>query len=427
MLRYDAPMVRLLTLTLGLAVLGTGCASGHGGSSEAPGAGSKARSRELYAEGEARFSAGAPREAVALWRAALLELPEGPDFDRLRHKVILRMSHALLVAYERGDVDALLLAHQILERYVAWHKGRRSGAPGAEAEQKEARSLLVVAEDTIRHLESQAEASGEVAVASSVPDAPASSRWIEVDAPGERVALADAGSVVEVVDPRAASAPIEVEAAGDDAATEASDDEVASRPTLVLDGTPHRREIVVKPYGSDFHKLPGVQRFFKPGLVGASLFSGSPRWFFDGPRVLVRAGLTSVRGELAYEERRPAKTRARAAVASVRGRLARCYLEAVGRGLDEDIRLIVDLEVAADGALTVTSVQHNAQVFDHRSQRCVRDALQAAAPSAPPPRVDVKVVLPIAIFVQVPELVSGGDGFDYGMDKGIAGGSNAPH
>lgn len=435
--RYDVQMVRSFAFTLGLAVLGSACSSGHvhSKSTDAPGTRSAAASRDLYKQGEARFFAGEAREAVTLWRAALLQLPEGPEADRLRHKVILRMGHALLVAYERGDVEALLLARQVLGRYVVWHDLHRRGLPGAADERADAASLLSAAEATIAHLELLAGIRREPAPEEPAPLADA----VASETTSGALHHADAGSPPEHVDPRAADAPLEVEVAVAADDEELSDAE-AGRPTLVLDGTPHHREIVVKPYGSDFFALPGVKRFFMPGMVGAPLFT-PPRPFLDKPRVLVRAGLTSVQGEVARDDRRPAKARARAAVVAARGRLARCYMEAVGRGLDADIRLVVDLEVAADGALAVTSLHLTTdEVFDHRSQKCVRDALQAATPSAPPPPKDVKVQLPIALFVQLPgsgpmdednvrPKGTGGrtSGFDYGMDNGIAGVAHKPY
>ena len=72
-------------------------------------------------------------------------------------------------------------------------------------------------------------------------------------------------------------------------------------------------------------------------------------------------------------------------------------------GLDDDVRLILDLEVAADGKLAVSALRlRGDDTLDRRGQRCVRDALQAAAPSAPPPQRDVTVQLPLALFVEIP-------------------------
>ncbi|MEZ4454796.1 MAG: hypothetical protein R3B09_35425 [Nannocystaceae bacterium] len=331
-------MARSSLLTLTFTLLGMACATRQdpAGSSAPTVAAAMAEGRHLYSLGESRFAEGEPRDAVTLWRAALLRLPESAEADAIRHRVILRMGHALLVAYEEGDIDALLLAQQVLARYIAWHEARWGEGQGAAAERAEAYALLVAAEDTLDRLDRLAVDRGAAPLepVDAAPDDAALD-----DAALDDLMLADASSAPISVDPRAATAPLEAVAIEEDDASAAR-----PTPTLVLDGTPHRRDIEVKRLGSDFRDHP-VQRFF----------GGSPMVGGDRPgRSLIdkRRGcscgraLTSVRREVAQPDRRSAK--------GARGRrrgpgvaLARCYIEAVGRGPSDDVRLVLD--VVADG------------------------------------------------------------------------------
>lgn len=53
--------------------------------------------------GEEQFAAGHYHEAVELWRHAVLALPAEPDFDDLRHQLVLRLAYGQLMAWRHSD------------------------------------------------------------------------------------------------------------------------------------------------------------------------------------------------------------------------------------------------------------------------------------------------------------------------------------
>lgn len=77
----------------------------------------------LYTLGERAMDQGEPTRAVPLWREAIVALPQTAAYDRLRHRLVLRLGYGLMAAWERsGDRRYLVDAQQLLERYVARHE-----------------------------------------------------------------------------------------------------------------------------------------------------------------------------------------------------------------------------------------------------------------------------------------------------------------
>jgi len=136
-------------LGLGLALVGcTSAASNRGArvtvpTADAPRARDVARATELYFVGETAFAEGRYIEAVAIWRHALLSLPQEARYDDVRHELVLRMAYGLGVAYTAsGDAAHLDDAERMLERYLAVHERLFGEDETAHAQRGEVYALL---------------------------------------------------------------------------------------------------------------------------------------------------------------------------------------------------------------------------------------------------------------------------------------------
>lgn len=94
--------------------------------------------QRLYTLGERAMGEGQPTRAVPLWRQAIVALPQTSAYDRLRHRLVLRLGYGLMAAWERsGDRRYLLDAQRLLERYVERHEAIFGDDARARAERGE--------------------------------------------------------------------------------------------------------------------------------------------------------------------------------------------------------------------------------------------------------------------------------------------------
>jgi hypothetical protein len=133
----------LRPVVLGLLVL-VGCA--HAPENRAPRrAGMSASSARIYAAGEEQYAAGRYAAAAALFRHALLQLPETAEADGLRHRLILRIGFTMVRAHHRdGDRTLLVDARRMLVRYLDKHRGLFGDTRRARAERDEVRQQLAL-------------------------------------------------------------------------------------------------------------------------------------------------------------------------------------------------------------------------------------------------------------------------------------------
>jgi hypothetical protein len=101
------------------------------------------RTRELalrYRLGIDTFDRGAYEDAAALFAQLLLEVPQDPSGDDLRHLLVQHIGWSLLGAYDmRGDPGWLDEGEQMLERYLAKHEAL---LPDANAQREDIYELL---------------------------------------------------------------------------------------------------------------------------------------------------------------------------------------------------------------------------------------------------------------------------------------------
>jgi len=97
----------------------------------------------IYTVGEQHFAAGRYPEAVELWRHAVLLLPSTPEYDDLRHELVLRLAYGQLMAWEdSGNPGFLEDAQLMLERYAERHASLVGDSEAALAQRGEIYELL---------------------------------------------------------------------------------------------------------------------------------------------------------------------------------------------------------------------------------------------------------------------------------------------
>ncbi|HVI01298.1 MAG TPA: hypothetical protein VM869_21420 [Enhygromyxa sp.] len=273
--------------------------------------------RELamrYAMALALFDRGDYESAAALFTQVLLELPQDPSGDVLRHALIQHVAWSLLGSFDvGGDAAALERGEALLERYLERHE---SLFPHADGERVVIYELLA---------EYQLRRDGQ-----PPPDA------------NERL--------VELVEHTQANFRSTIKARS--RAIDDSDVRV-----IEVDKVPRGRL-----------DDPKVAWFFTGGLLGPSLYDkpGKP---LNPTRVLVRGVVSKAR---------PPSERARTyeLLRAARPAAERCYEDALGRGADIVERVRLDLTWDATGLADIDVV--GASDLDQPATTCVRTALRTA-------------------------------------------------
>lgn len=316
----------------------------------------------IYSMGEQSFANGRFDQAILLWRHALLQLPETPAADGLRHKLVLRIAYGQLVAHAAsGDRTHLLNAQQMLLRYAAKHEQLFGDRAGAKRERGEVFELLYQVE---RRLEPETDA------------APA-----EPDAPGRRIA----------------QGPVDTHAG--ESLTAAIKRDVRVRTGPWLDTDVNDPEIRARLSGSQFDSTAGA------------VLTAPRAQMLHGPRPLLRqigpAGLVYPGGSKRL--RQLARAAGRALFATARPELRTCYGAAVARRPIMLADSTVEVSIHPDGTVTKARIVEGGLV-DGLGDVCMIERMEAArirdhAPSSP-----LRVRIAMRFFYEDAKHIHGGTG-----------------
>lgn len=298
----DSKIVRLGGLVLWMATGfgAAGCASGGAVGADERMTGSAAR---IYWVGEERFAQGDHAQAVALWRHALLQLPESADADTLRHDLILRIAYGQLVAHHHtGDRAQLEAAATTLNRYVRRHEALFGETEAAQRERGEIYELLYTVESQLEDLDTPPVSTTGTRPDPAVPVAPVAITTLEPATDPNPRGAPGTGALVQsaapaVADPDPGAPEMEAEPSSDRAPARVTrftqrETPVDTHAGEVLDPRHNERRITVDTRGLATLDDPRVRaglrsRFFDPraGLV----LSTPGTSMLHGPRPLVRA------------------------------------------------------------------------------------------------------------------------------------------
>lgn len=315
-----------------------------------------AQSRELYAIGEVAYEDGRYGDAVALFRQALLALPQTAAADDLRHALILRIAHTQLLAWDAtGSTTYLTDAQGMLERYVLVHEELAGDGERAQAERGEVYELLYEVESALEP-EDEAE-----------PEAEASEPEPVDDHSGETL-TPEMTRKIRVRDSRLASL---------------DDPRVKAR----------------------------LSSKFSDPVAGLVLTKGVDG-LLHGPRPLVRiVGARAGEGADADDRRRARK----AAVSAIRGArvaLRDCYRRAYARNRIDAVDAKLTVVVEPDGTVARAELVDG---LDTIGNACVQTRVEAQRVEEPPSRT-VDVVVALSFFYEGAKRVESSTGFRNGAE-----------
>ncbi len=308
-------------------------------------------SQQLYVIGEVAYEDGRFEDAVALFRQALLALPQTEAADDLRHALVLRVAHTQLLAWNTtGRLAHLTDARSMLERYVVVHEQLVGNGEHAQAQRGEVYELLYEVESA---LEPEADPDEEAAV----------------DHGSKNPAASDDG-----------------ESPPDDHAGE------SLTPEMV-------RKIRVRDTRLASLDDPRVEQrlrsSFSDPVAGLVLTNGVDG-LIHGPRPLVRIMGARVSDDVGSNDRRLARKAALSAVRAARVDLRDCYRRAYARKPEDVAQTRLSIEVRPDGHVA------DAQVFeglDTIGNACVATRIAEQAVDEPP-SLAVRVVVPLTFFYE---------------------------
>jgi len=336
------------------------CAGGRATPS-APAASGADRERptpsRIYSVGEQHFAAERYPEAVELWRHAVLELPQVPQVDDLRHALILRLSYGQLMAWQQtGDMSFLDDSQQMLERYLVRHESLFGESERATSQRDEVYEML--------------------------------------------------GQVELALHPTPYVDELETPSEEEDADLHAEDTEL-------------RRTVIVHTRARPSVDDPEIRRklsslFTDPFFDGLVLTL--PSWaIVHGPRALMRAG--GVARPTDDEPRSPAARRrarqlGRSVVIAARPTLKGCYEDAYGRDPVSVAKSVVELRINAQGNVADAKIIEGGLV-DTLGDLCLLEGLestQLAATEASEETDTLSIRLPLTFFYEGPVLFYEGSG-----------------
>ena len=307
---------------------------------------------EIYTIGEARYAEGKYEEAVMLWRHALLELPQTPGYDDLRHKLVLRMAYGKLMAWSQSGNEAHLDgAKQMLARYVAKHEELHGEGAKAERQRGEVYELLYEVESRMPEAVAEQEAEPEIAEA-ELDDAE----------PDEPVEAADPEPRSKTWGPNGQVRRIVVR---------------GERPSVDDPATRARLR-------SDFANAFDGYVLAAPEVVE-----------YHGPRTLVRAGLVKEIETGDGTKRRDGRALGRAVVTEARPAVRECFAAAYARNPGSIAALTVELSVD-EGTVTSAKVVDGAFV-DPLGELCMVEAFERTTITEPGAAT---VEVPLTVWMQ---------------------------
>lgn len=368
---------------LGLGLL-AGCASPRTAErSSSPTEESRARpdAARIYTVGEERFAAGHYPEAVELWRHAILELPQTPGSDDLRHQLMLRLAYGQLMAWDQTrNVAYLEDAQQMLERYLARHEQLLGETEHAVAQRGEVYELL-----------HQVEVALDPGSAVVVDDEPSDAADVLEDEGRE----ADASTISAKLLAKPVSASRTELGSGDEA--------------YVEDGEFHRRVVVRSARPSeDPATRARLDSDFANSEVGLLLTKGGFE-LIHGPRPLLRASGWARPADdtpTTLASRQRARMLGWSLLRAARPGLASCYDAAFARSPVAVERNIVELTVDAQGRVRDAQLVEGGLV-DLLGELCLIEELESMQLAQPPEIAEsARIQLPLTFFYQGPVVIN---------------------
>lgn len=351
---------------LGAGLLTSACASGGGELVEAPAipqspatapAGTEhpdiARAQRFYRTGEALFEQGQPARAVGMWRHALLTIPQDERYDDVRHQLIMRMGYGLMVsAHESGDTSHLVVATELLERYLVRHESLFGDDPDHADERVQIFELM-----------------GEVRVALD------DMRTVDDDA--QMAGAAEAGGPVDTHEGE------------------------------ILQPAFERRVQVRRLQQPDMDdpRTRAALRggFFEPGTAGSMTTAGT--YLATPARPLVRIRRLPRRGEDGSRARLAA---ALPVIADVRPQLEECYLAAFTRRPSDVVDVTLEFNASARGTARKPEIR-DGSLIDPLGDACILEALEGST-ALPKTGRDERLVVELRFFWQGARIASEVDG-----------------
>lgn len=306
----------------------------------------------LYNKGEEEFAQGRYGNAVLLWRHALLQLDESKAMDEVRHKLILRMAHGQLAAFEQTrDRTHLTNAARMLNRYAAKHETLFGDGEDAREDRGQVYEMLY-------EVESRLEQPEVVVLSQAEPE------------------------------PTEQGSPEPISEAGDDHAGEEVGDDV-------------RREVVVNTRNRTSIEDPVVRQrlatSFSTGWAGPVLTAAEPV-MWNGPRPLVR--LSSAPKVLdVSEQTRDDRRAAWDVVRAARPHLEQCYGAAFARMPVLVTEATVTAVVEPDGNVSKVRIQDGG-LIDAVGDACLIEIVDSVQVVPGESQGRMTVQLPLKFFYQ---------------------------
>ncbi|HWB75437.1 MAG TPA: hypothetical protein VG755_10780 [Nannocystaceae bacterium] len=319
--------------------------------------------KRLYTIGEQAMAKGKAAEAVALWRRAILLLPDTAEYDAVRHRLMMRLGYGLMVAYEQtGDRELGHDAVRMLERYADRHTQIFGDDRDKQKERAEIYELL-----------GEAELQLERGVAKPVAR-------VEHESPAriDEGAPANMDRTVVVPSKRKLKRP-----SVDDPKIRAKLNSWATDPQTGL--------VLTRPTIAELHPARGLVRM--QGIVRA--LEGT-----SGDRLALHHS-------------------ARSAFVSVRPALRNCFDQAFARTPTEVVRTEAELVLEPDGSVSGAKIV-GAPIVDGAGNRCVSETFADARIVAHAPAERVRVRVPLVFFWQPSILIDEANGVT-GRDVEFAG------
>jgi hypothetical protein len=367
---------------IGLGTLGCAATPVNGAPAAAPtmSAPQLSMAKRLYTAGERQFAEGKAAEAVALWRQAILQVPESPQYDDVRHRLILRRAYGQLVAHaQTGDRAYLDDGERMLMRYLEHHAGLFGDEADAVKQRGDVYEILFEFDTRLEALP-PAE-SPRVAAAPQEP-------------PAERdpaASLATAGIYDQTRMTRA----------GGIAATDQPLNAGARQLTPYGTSRPWRegdvRKVHVDTRGRPSVDDPATRaalRGWETEPVSWLMMPMVQEWI--APRPYVRVGGLARRVE-GKATKLGGQGLATAVVRNVRPQLRSCYDAAFARVPAAVLETTVEFDVLPDGTVGRPSIVEGA-VVDAIGDACVLDQLALARVPADRERAATRVRVPLTFF-----------------------------
>lgn len=361
------PTCCLLALTLGC-----GRASE---SPRAPGEGVTPSARRIYWVGEAAYRDGRFEAAVALWKHALLQLPQTQSADDIRHQLLMRIAHGQLAAFEqRGGSDHLQDGYVMLQRYLERHEQLFGETRTANTQRGDIYELMYEFERRMPEASDELEPTGDPDAALTVPRANHEVR---------RETPVAAPNVDGANDPsRTPADPSTNQSADVEGDGEIRTVHVRTQPDV---DDPDTREILRSEL-SDPHAGP-VMTYARIAEVHGSR-----------PHLRLRALIEVIDPVATHDAatRREARRRGRELLEASRPALLDCYVDALGRDYEDHTTPSVRVDLREDGSVSRVSIAGDG-LIDGLGDVCLIEALTRTSISMGEP---MTIELPLSFFVE---------------------------